>query len=184
MGQGETLCCSVSPKTQLLHLFTWHKLPENYLPFFSDVQLSPSFKLTHLDCPSLKILNWKLHISSLAKNSFYEVRFPVSPPILFIYSVKRPCLSIYEVLLPHIGKSKRSWNQKLFVSLIPFQQTVLICSLKCKVKSLTDFYDFHVYCSSKFAKCSPPHPFCSPDAQNHLLSPHTVHPIFTHLFHW
>ena len=56
-------------KTQFLHLSTRHNLPDNYPLFFNDTQLSPSSTLNILGLSFTKNLNWKFHISSLAKTA-------------------------------------------------------------------------------------------------------------------
>ena len=56
-------------KTQFLHLSTRHNLPNNYPLFFNDTQLSPSPTLNILGLSFTSNLNWKLHISSLAKTA-------------------------------------------------------------------------------------------------------------------
>ena len=56
-------------KTQFLHLSTRHNLPDSYPLYFSDTQLSPSHTLDILGLSFTKNLNWKLHISSLARSA-------------------------------------------------------------------------------------------------------------------
>merc|ERR1711980_84959 len=55
-------------KTQFLHLSTRHNLPDNYPVFFINTQLSPSYAVDILGLSFTKTLNWKSHISSLAKS--------------------------------------------------------------------------------------------------------------------
>ena len=56
-------------KTQFLHLSNRHNLPDNYPIFFNNTQLSPSSTLDILGLSFTKTLNWKYHISSLAKTA-------------------------------------------------------------------------------------------------------------------
>ncbi|MPC37321.1 hypothetical protein E2C01_030795 [Portunus trituberculatus] len=69
----ENLVVFNTSKTQFLHLSTRHNLPDNYLFFFSDTQLSPSSTLNILGLSFAHNLNWKLHISSLAKTAFMKL---------------------------------------------------------------------------------------------------------------
>ncbi|MPC31099.1 hypothetical protein E2C01_024378 [Portunus trituberculatus] len=63
----ENLVVFNASKTQFLHLSTQHNLLDNYPLFFNDTQLSPSSTLNILGVSYN--LNWKLHISSLAKTA-------------------------------------------------------------------------------------------------------------------
>ncbi|MPC12815.1 hypothetical protein E2C01_005525 [Portunus trituberculatus] len=56
-------------KTQFLHLSTCHNFPDNYPLFFNDTQLSPASTLNINSLFFTHNLNWKLHISSLAKTA-------------------------------------------------------------------------------------------------------------------
>ena len=87
-------------KTQFLHLSTRHNLPDNYPLFFNDTQLSPSSTLNILGLSFTKNLNWKLHISSLAKSAsmklgvLWRLRQFFSPhQLLTLYrGLIRPCM--------------------------------------------------------------------------------------------
>ena len=65
----ENLVLFSASKTQFLHLSTRHNLPNNYPLFNGNCQLSPSPTLNILGLSFTCNLNWKLHISSLAKTA-------------------------------------------------------------------------------------------------------------------
>ncbi|MPC79679.1 hypothetical protein E2C01_074220 [Portunus trituberculatus] len=76
-------------KTQFLHLSTRHRLPDNYPLFFNDTQLFPSSTLNILGLSFTYNLNWKLHISSLAKTASMKLdvlrRLIPHPSLLTLY---------------------------------------------------------------------------------------------------
>ena len=55
--------------TQFLQLSARHNLPDNYLLFFNDIQLSLSSTLNTLGLSLTKNLNWQFHISTLVKSA-------------------------------------------------------------------------------------------------------------------
>ena len=79
-------------KTQFLQLSTRHNLPDNYPLFFNDTQLSLSPTLDILGLSFTKNLNWKSHISSLAKSAsmklgvLWRLRPFFSPPNCLLYT--------------------------------------------------------------------------------------------------
>ena len=87
-------------KTQFLHLSTRHNLPDNYPLFFDDTQLFPSSTLNILGLSFTHNLNWKLHISSLAKTASKKLgvlsrlrQFFSPPQLLTLYrGLIRPCM--------------------------------------------------------------------------------------------
>ena len=107
-------------KTQFLHLYTRHNLPNNYLLFFNDTQLSPSSTLNFLGLSITYNLNWKLHIS-LAETASMKLGVPSrlrqfsSPPqLLTLYrGLIRPCMEYAS----HVsgGSTHTWWNENLFV---------------------------------------------------------------------
>ena len=56
-------------KTHFLHLSTRHPLPDTYPLFFDNTQLSPSPTVNILGLSFTHNLNWKSHISSIAKSA-------------------------------------------------------------------------------------------------------------------
>ena len=58
-----------APKTQFLHLSSQQNFPDNYPLYFNDAHLSPSSTLNILGQSFTETLNWKTHISSLAKSA-------------------------------------------------------------------------------------------------------------------
>ena len=156
-------------KTQFLHLSTRHNLPDNYPLFFNDTQLSPSSTLNILGLSFTKNLNWKLHISSLAKSAsmklgvLWRLRQFFSPPqLLSLYrGLIRPCMeyashvwggSTHTALLNRV-------ESKAFrlISSPPLTNCLQSLKFRRNVASLAIFYRyFHGYCSSELANCMPP----------------------------
>merc|ERR1712035_293843 len=95
-------------KTQFLHLSNRHNLPDSYPIFFNNTQLSPSSTLDILGVSFTKTLNWKSHISSLAKSAsmkldiLWRLRPFFSPPPVAC-SIQRPYSPLYGVCFPHMG---------------------------------------------------------------------------------
>ncbi len=87
-------------KTQYLLLTTRHDPLHNYPLFFENTQLSPSYTINILGLSLSKDLNWKLHISFLAKSAsselgvLYRLKHYISPSqLLTVYKgLVRPCM--------------------------------------------------------------------------------------------
>ena len=169
-------------KTQFLHLSTRHNLPNNYPLFFNNTQLSPSSTLDILGLSFTKSLNWKSHISSLAKTAsmklgvLWRLRPFFSPyQLLTLYrGLIRPCIeyashiwggSTHTALLNKVeSKAFRLINSP------PLTDCLQSLNVRRNVASLSIFYRyFHGYCSSELANCMPP-PSCGLAAQDYLLS--------------
>ena len=156
-------------KTQFLHLSTRHNLPDNYPLFFNDTQLSPSSTLNILGLSFTKNLNWKFHITSLAKTASMKLgvlcrlRQFFSPyQLLTLYrGLIRPCMeyashvwggSTHTALLNRVeAKAFRLINAP------PLTDCLQSLIHRRSVASLSIFYRyFHGYCSSELANCMPP----------------------------
>ena len=156
-------------KTQFLHLSTRHNLPDNYPLFFNDTQLSPSSTLNILGLSFTKNLNWKTHISSLAKTASMKLgvlcrlhQFFSPYQLLTLYrGLIRPCMeyashvwggSTHTALLNRVeSKAFRLINSP------PLTDCLQSLKHRRNVASLSIFYRyFHGYCSSDFANCMPP----------------------------
>ena len=156
-------------KTQFLHLSTRHDLPDNYPIYFDNTQLSPSSTLDILGLSFTKNLNWKSHISSLAKSAsqklgvLWRLGNYFSPPQkLSLYrGLIRPCMeyashvwggSTHTKLLDKVEK-------KAFrlISSPPLTDCLHSLLHRRGVASLSIFYRyFHANCSSELANCMPP----------------------------
>ena len=156
-------------KTQFLHLSTRHNLPDNYPLFFNNTQLTPSSTLDILGLSFTKSLNWKSHISSLAKTAsmklgvLWRLRPFFSPSqLLTLYrGLIRPCMeyashiwggSTHTALLNRV-------ESKAFrlISSPPLTDCLQSLNIRRNVASLSIFYRyFHGYCSSELANCMPP----------------------------
>ena len=156
-------------KTQFLHLSTRHNLPNNYPLFFNDTQLSPSPTLNILGVSFTQSLNWKFHISSLAKTASMKLgvlnrlrQFFSPQQLLSVYKgLVRPCMeyashvwggSTHTALLNRVeSKAFRLINSP------PLTDCLQSVSLRRDVGSLAVFYRyFHSDCSSELANCMPP----------------------------
>ena len=156
-------------KTQFLHLSTRHNLPDSYPLFFNDTQLSPSSTLDILGLSFTKSLNWKFHISSLAKAAsqklgvVWRLRPFFSPPqLLALYrGLIRPCMeyachvwggSTHSALLNRVeSKAFRLINSP------PLTDSLDTLLHRRNVASLSIFYRyFHGNCSHDLANCMPP----------------------------
>ncbi len=156
-------------KTQFLHLSTRHHLPYTY-PLLSDnTLLYPSSTLNILGLSLSNDLNWKFHISSVAKSAsaklgvLYRLRQHFSPfQMLTTYKgLVRPCMeyashvwgcSTHTVLLNRV-------ESKAFplINSPPLTDSILPLNLRCSVASLSIFYRyFHANRSSDLANCMPP----------------------------
>ena len=168
-------------KTQFLHLSTRHNLPNNYPLFFNDTQLSPSSTLNILGVSFTQSLNWKFHISSLAKTASMKLgvlnrlrQFFSPQQLLSVYKgLVRPCMeyashvwggSTHTALLNRVeSKAFRLINSP------PLTDCLQSVSLRRDVGSLAVFYRyFHSDCSSELANCMPP-PSGGPAAPDFLL---------------
>ena len=177
-------------KTQFLHLSTRHNLPDSYPLFFDDTHLSLSSTLDILGLSFTKNLNWKLHISSLAKTAskklgvLWRLRQHFSPPqLLTLYrGLIRPCMeyashiwggSTHTALLNKVeSKAFRLINSPPLTDCLP--------SLKHRrnVASLAIFYRlYNSRSSQELAACLPP-PLPRPRCTR--LSSHS-HPYSVHL---
>ena len=156
-------------KTQFLHLSTRHNLPDNYPLFFNDTQLSPSSTLNILGLSFTKNLNWKFHISTLAKSASMKLgvlcrlrQFFSSSQMLTLYrGLIRPCMeyashvwggSTHTALLNRVeSKAFRLINSP------PSTDCLQSLTLRRNVASLVVLYHyFHAYCSSELANCMHP----------------------------
>ena len=177
-------------KTQFLHLSTRQNLPDNYPLFFNDTQLSPSSTMNILGLSFTKNLNWKSHISSLAKTAsrklgvLWRLRPFFSPSqLLALYrGLIRPCMeyvshvwggSTHTALLNRVeSKAFRLINSS------PLTDCLQSLNHRRNVASLALFYRyFHAHCSSELANCMPP-PLPRPRCTR--LSTHS-HPYSVHL---
>ncbi|ORD92879.1 hypothetical protein ECANGB1_2401, partial [Enterospora canceri] len=156
-------------KTQFLQLFTRHNLPDNYPLFFNDTQLPLSSTLNTLVLSFTKNLNWKFHISTLAKSAskklgvLWRLRPFFSPSqLLALYrGLIRPCMeygshvwggSTHTALLNRV-------ESKAFclINSPPLTDCLDSLSHRRNVASLSIFYRyFHADCSSELANCMPP----------------------------
>ncbi len=137
--------------------------------FFDNTRLSPSSTLNILGLFLSDDLNWKFHISSLAKSAsaklgvLYRLQQHFSPSqTLTIYKgLVRPCMayashiwrgSTHTALLNRVeSKAFRLINS------YPLTDCILPLNLRREVASLSIFYRyFHAYCSSEVANCMPP----------------------------
>jgi len=156
-------------KTQFLHLSTRHNLPDDYPLFFDNTQLSPSPTLNILGLSFTQNLNWKFHISSLAKSASSKLGvlhrlnqfFSPSQMLAMYRGLVRPCMeyashvwggSTHTALLDRVeSKAFRLINSP------PLTNCVLPLKLRRNVASLSIFYRyFHANCSSELANCMPP----------------------------
>merc|ERR1711980_11675 len=156
-------------KTQFLHLSNRHNLPDNYPIFFNNTQLSPSSTLDILGLSFTKTLNWKFHISSLAKSASSKLGvlhrlnqfFSPSQMLVMYRGLVRPCMeyashvwggSTHTALLDRVeSKALRLINSP------PLTSCVLPLKLRRNVASLSISYRyFHANCSSELANCMPP----------------------------
>ena len=150
-----------------------------YYPlFFNDTQLSPSPTLNILGLSFVICnLNWKLHISSLAKTASMKLgvlsrlrQFYSPPQLLTLYrGLIRPCMeyvshvwggSTHTALLNRVeSKTFRLINSS------PLTDCIQSLSHRRNVASLALFYRyFHANCSSDLANCVPPllpRPYCT-----------------------
>ncbi len=156
-------------KTQFLHLSTRHNLPQDYPLYFDNTQLSPSSTLNILGLSFTKTLNWKSHISSLAKTAskklgvLWRFRQYFSPhQLLTLYrGLIRPCMeyschvwggSTHTALLNKVeSKAFRLINYP------PLTDCLQSLDLRRNVASLAIFYRYsYENCSSELADCMPP----------------------------
>ena len=177
-------------KTQFLHLSTRHNLPDNYPLFFDKTQLSPSSTLDILGLSFTKNLNWKLHISSLAKTAskklgvLWRLRQHFTPSqLLTLYrGLIRPCMeyashiwggSTHTALLNRVeSKAFRLINSP------PLTNCLQSLKHRRNVASLAIFYKLYYSRSSlELAACLPP-PLPRPRCTR--LSSHS-HPYSVHL---
>ncbi len=107
-------------KTQFLHLFTRHNLPNSYSLFFGNAQLSPSSTLNILGQSLTQNLNWKPYLFSHSVGFLKVGRSVSSPPVclprtvaLFTlgWIIKLTCRGV-----PLTQLSWSKWNLRLFVS--------------------------------------------------------------------
>ena len=179
-------------KTQFLHLSTRHNLPHDYPLFFNDTQLSPSSTLDILGLSFTKSLNWKLHISSLAKNAckklgvlFRLSQFFTPQQLLALYrGLIRPCMEYAS----HVwgGSTHTQFLNRVeskafrLINSSPLTDCLQPLSLRRDVASLAIFYRyFHSNCSSELANCMPP-PLLRPRCTrlSTLSHPYTVQTPF------
>ena len=87
-------------KTHFLHLSTQQNLPDNYPLYFDDIHLYPFSTLNILGLSFTNTMNWKSHISSLAKSAskklcvLYRLHQVFSPyQLMTLYrGLIRPCM--------------------------------------------------------------------------------------------
>ena len=175
-------------KIQFLHLSTRHNPPNRYSLFFSDTQLSPSPTLNILGLSFTSNLNWKLHISSLAKTASMKLGvlsrlrqfYLTSPTANSIQGTHPP---MYGVSFTCLGRlhSYSSFEQGGIKSFSSYQLLSSDClqppSHRRNVASLAIFYNyFHANYSSDLANCVPPllpRPRCTRLASS--SHPYSVH---------
>ncbi len=150
--------------------------------FFDNIQLSPSSTINILGLSLSKDLNWKLHISSLAKSAslklgvLYRLKHYFSPTqLLTVYKgLVRPCkeyachvwrVSTHTALLDRLES-----NAFRLISSPPLTNCVQPLKLRRNVASLSISYRyFHANCSSDLTNCMPPlllRPRCTRLASN------------------
>ena len=156
-------------KTQFLHLSTRQTLPDAYNLSFDNTQLPLSPTLNILGLSFTQNLNWKLHISSLAKTAssrlgvLYRLQHFFTPSqMLTIYKgLVRPCMeyachvwggSTHTALLNRVeAKAFRLIRSPPLTDCLP------LLNVRRNVASLSIFYRyFHANCSSELANCMPP----------------------------
>ncbi len=183
-------------KPQFLHLSTRHHLPDTYPLFFDNTQLSPSTTLNILRLFSSNNLNWKFHISSLAKSAssklgvLYRLQQHFSPSQM---------LTIYKGLIrPSVEYASHVWGGSTHKALLnrveskafllinspPLTDCILPLNLRHNVASLSIFCRyFQANCSSELANWQQLHASTSPAASLHktflssssLYSPNSLH---------
>ncbi len=87
-------------KTHFLHLLTRQSLPDTYLLFFDNTQLSPSSIINILGLSFSHNLNWKSHIFSITKSVssrlgvLYHLQhfFPLQQKLTVYKGLVRPCM--------------------------------------------------------------------------------------------
>ncbi len=156
-------------KTQYHHLTTRHDPLHNYPRFFENTQLFLSSTIKIHGLSLSKDLNWKLHISFLAKSAssklgvLYRLKHYFShSQLLTVYKdLVRPCLeyachvwgwggSTHTALLDRV----ESKTFRLISSLTKCGQPL---KLRRNVASLSIFYSyFHANCSSDLTNCMAP----------------------------
>ena len=78
IGAEKTLCCSM-PKKFNSFIYPLDKIFSDYPLYFDDIYLSPSSTTNILGLSFTKSLNWKSHISSLAKSASKNLGVMSSP---------------------------------------------------------------------------------------------------------
>ena len=153
-------------KTQFLHLSTRHNFPNNYPLFLYDTQLSPSPTLNILGLSFISNLNWKLHISSLAKTASIELgdlcRLRQLLTSQTANSIQVPYPSMYGVCFTCLGKfhsysSIEQVKSKAFrlINSSPLTNYLQPLSHRRNVASLALFYRyFHANSLTACLPCS------------------------------
>ena len=178
----ENLVLFIASKIQFFLLSTWQNFQDNYLLYFDDTHLSPSSTLNILGLSLTNTLNWKTHISSLAKSASKKLgvlyrfhQFFFSYQLLILYrSILRPCMEctshVWEGFHAHRG-TKQGWVKSFLSYCLPSSKWLSSTSytrLQCCIYCYLLRY-FHANCSSKLTSCMPP-PSRSLAAQDFLLT--------------
>ena len=144
-------------KTQFLHLSTRQNIPDHYPLYFADTHLPLSSTLNILGLSFTKTLNWKSHISSLAKSASKKLgvlcrlhQFVSLCQFLTLYS--RPCM-VYASHIWWVGGEERSSAHTELLSKVeskafhlvdspPLTDSLQLLTLRRNVASLVIFYRY------------------------------------------
>ncbi len=155
-------------KNRFLHLSTQHHLPDTYPLFFDNTLLSSSSTLNILGLSLSHNLNWKFHISSLAKLA--STKLGVLHRRWQHFSPSQ-MLTIYKGLVCScMGYASHVWGGSTHTALLnrveskgfhvinspPLTDCILPLNLRHNAASLSIFYRyFHANSSSELANCMP-----------------------------
>ncbi|MPC99166.1 hypothetical protein E2C01_094563 [Portunus trituberculatus] len=133
-------------------IYQLDNLPDNYPLFFNDTQLSPSSTLIILSLSFTYNLNWKLHISSLAKTA--SMKLGVLRRLRQFFSPLQQ-LTLYKGLIRPFLLDRVESKAFCLINFPPL--TLQPLSHRRNVASLTIFYRyFHVNYSTDLTNYMPP----------------------------